>query len=204
MSGPRPATAGVVLAGGAGRRIGQPKAALCLAGRPLLIHALELISPLASPVIVSTRAGIALPPLPEGVAIAADRAGDPDAPLSGLTSALRYLLGAVPTPGDVAVLACDLPLAGPLLARILAMPPGAVVVGSDPAGRAQPLCARYPLVATLESAEAALWGGELRLSALLDALRRRGLEVLSVAATGDQLANLNRPEDLDRVSAALG
>jgi molybdopterin-guanine dinucleotide biosynthesis protein A len=95
----------------------------------------------------------------------------------------------------VLVLACDLPLADPLIARLARRRPGAAV-GRDGHGRLQPLCARYVRSEALEACDAILSSGSPRLLSLVDAL---GAE--PVDAAGDELANVNEPSDLERLAA---
>ncbi|MBM3665410.1 MAG: molybdenum cofactor guanylyltransferase MobA, partial [Actinobacteria bacterium] len=45
MQAARSATSGIVLAGGAGRRMGRPKGALSLYNRPVILRASEILRP---------------------------------------------------------------------------------------------------------------------------------------------------------------
>ena len=183
---------GVVLAGGASRRFGRPKATVALDGVPLVVRAVSLVTNRCALVVVVTRAGIKLPALDARVEVVHDRPG-PDAPLVGLATGLA----AVET-ADVLVLACDLPFAEPLLDRLLAVPAGEPAVAVEaPTHRPQPLCARYPRVRSLLVAEELLEAGELRLTRLLARLA----PVREVSASGEELLNINRASDLDRAVA---
>lgn len=182
-----PAPAGIVLAGGAGRRMGTPKAAVHLAGRPLVQHALALLGARCAQVVVVARPETPLGPLPAPVVH--DRPG-PAGPLGALATGLAAV-----DADRVLVLACDLPFAAPLLDALLAHPGEGAVVGRS-AGHIQPLCARYPRRATLAEAERLLGAGDHRA---------RGPALALDAATIDDrwgaLANLNTPDDL-RLAAA--
>ena len=167
---------GLVLAGGAGRRFGRPKATARFEGTTLVERAARALAPHCGRVVVVGRPEIALP-----VPSIDDRPG-PDCPLNALATGLAAV-GA----DEVLVLACDLPGAGPVLARLLAAPSVAV----DPTGRVQPLCARYPRQAALDVANALLAGGTLRLLALLDVL-----DPTPVPATAAELHNVTFPDDL--------
>lgn len=167
---------GLVLAGGAGRRFGRPKATVVLDGRTLVERAVEMLAARCGRVVVVGRSGVPLP-----VTFVLDRPG-PDCPLNALATGLAAV-GA----DEVLVLACDLPAAGPVLDRLLAAPAVAV----DPAGRAQPLCARYDRRAALAAAETLLAGGTLRLLPLLDLLAP-----VWVPATAAELHNITTPADL--------
>src|SRR5438034_7719003 len=97
---------GIVLAGGAGRRLGRPKAAIVLDGRTLVERALETLRPHCGTLVVVSRPEVELPSL--DVAVCFDRPG-PDAPLNALATGLAALDTA-----DALVLACDLPSAQPV------------------------------------------------------------------------------------------
>lgn len=181
---------GCVLAGGPGRRLGGPKAGALLAGRSLVERAVDLLDVRCGRVVVVTRPDVALPPLHAPVIF--DRPG-PDAPLVALVSAFAAL-----DADDVLVLACDLPLAGPMLDRLLAAPPGEAVAGVE-GGRLQPLCARYPRRAALAVCERLLEAGALPARGLPEALGARGIE-----APVGALLNVNTPEDLARAEMILG
>ena len=112
-----------MLAGGAGRRFGGPKAVVRLGGRTLVERAVGELLPRCGRVVVASRAGVPLPPLP--VPVVLDRPG-PDCPMNGLATALAALHA-----DDVLVLGCDLPLAGPLLDAL-----GAQVVEDEGSGAA--------------------------------------------------------------------
>jgi molybdopterin-guanine dinucleotide biosynthesis protein A len=178
-----------VLAGGPGRRFGRPKADVRLAGRTLVERAVEALSARCARVVVVARPGVPLPPLL--VSVVHDRPG-PDAPMVALATGLAALEAT-----DVLVLACDLPLAAPLLDRLLAAPQGRAAAGAH-RGRAQPLCARYPRQPTLAACERLLAAGALPVGGLLEAVG-----ALRVEAEGDELLNVNTPADLAAAEAAL-
>ena len=167
---------GVVLAGGAGARFGRPKATVVLEGRTLVERAVAALAPLCERVVVVGRPEVPLP-----VPSVDDRPG-PDCPLNALATGLAAV-----SADEVLVLACDLPGAGPVLARLVAAPSAAV----DPDGRAQPLCARYPRAAALAAADGLLAAGTLRLLPLLEILR-----ATLVPAGADELHNVTVPGDL--------
>lgn len=178
------------MAGGAGTRLGQPKATVVLAGTTLVERAVDALVPHCRRVAVVTRPTIVLPPLAAEVIL--DRPG-PDSPLNGLATGLAAL-----DAERVLVLACDLPLAGPLIGRLASAPLPDPVVAADGAGRAQPLCGRYARLPALAQCTTLLEEGEVRLLPLLDRLAAS-----VVPARDEELANVNSGEDLERVAALL-
>lgn len=121
-----------VLAGGAGTRMGSPKAAVELAGRPLIAYpiAAARLAGLA-PFVVAKRDS-PLPPLRCPVVL---EAGAPLHPLNGIVAALEH--AAEP----VVVLACDVPLVPAELIAELGRRRAAFAMPVAP--RPQPLVARY-------------------------------------------------------------
>ncbi len=129
---------GIVLAGGAGRRIGGGKAQYELSGRTLTERAIEMLMGLCRHVVVAGRAGV---PLPQnlGCPIVRD-APNTAGPVAGIAAGLAAL-----TADDVLVIACDLPLAGPALQHLACLPAGSAAVAAGSGSAApQPLCARLP------------------------------------------------------------
>ncbi len=167
---------GLVLAGGAGIRFGRPKATVQLDGQTLVERAVAALAPHCRRVVVVGRPEIPLP-----VPSVDDRPG-PDCPLNALATGLAALEA-----DEVLVLACDLPGASPVLARLVAAPSVAV----DPDGRAQPLCARYPRAAALAAADSLLAQGTCRLLPLLGILA-----ATPVPASAAELHNVTVAADL--------
>lgn len=159
-----------------------------LGGQTLVERAVAMLAAHCHEVIVVSRPGVALPPL-AGARVVHDRPG-PDAPLVGIATGLGEATGE-----ECLVLACDLPFAGPLLGRILAAAPGVAAVGADPDGRAQALCGRYPRRAALAACEQLLGRGALAAHGLIDLL-----DATLVVADGEELLNVNTPEDLTRAA----
>ena len=126
-------TAAILLAGGAGSRLGGvDKAALRVGGTTLLDRALAALIGLEVVVVGPPR------DLP-GVRVVCE-----DPPLSGPAAAVVAGLAAVPDVDEVLLLAVDLPRLAEALPLLLASPSGpdgAVVV--DAAGRTQWLLGRY-------------------------------------------------------------
>lgn len=181
---------GVVLAGGAGRRMGGDKALASLAGRPLLDHPVAALRAVLPEVVVTAKDSTALPPLPAGVAVWREP-GDERHPLLGVRAALRRAAGR-----DVLVLAADLPLVTPadLLALLAAGATGTAAVARA-AGRPQPLLALYPA-----SSLAVLDAMGPSEPATAVALR---LTPVLVDLPAESVLNVNDAADLARAEALL-
>ena len=161
--------AGIVLAGGQGRRMGRPKARVEIGGVALVDRAVAALEDAGcDPVVVAD-------------------AGD-DGPLFALLDPLGAL-----TTDEVVLLACDLPVAGPVIARLCTNS-----VAVDPDGRVQPLCSRWRRTDALDAVIAAVEKSDRRMSAMVDALSPE-----LVPATADELLNVNTPADLRRASDRL-
>ena len=100
----------IILAGGDSKRMGQDKAMLTFAGRPLIQSVLDRIQPLFPATMLSVRELRPEFDLPQ----VCDREGD-GGPLTGLVSALAQ----VTTPWAFAV-GCDMPFVSPALIEQLA------------------------------------------------------------------------------------
>jgi molybdopterin-guanine dinucleotide biosynthesis protein A len=130
---------GVVLAGGAGRRIGGDKAIVELDGRPLLLYPLNVLRAVLDDVAVVAKASTLLPALDADVSVWLE-AEEPRHPLVGIVHGLRCARGR-----PVVVVAGDMPFVTRSLVAALARERarGAVAVVPRAGGRLQPLCARY-------------------------------------------------------------
>lgn len=186
---------GVVLAGGAGRRMGGGKSVVELAGTPLLAYPVAALRIALGETIVVAKGDTALPPLP-GVLVWTEP-DEPRHPLTGLVHALEQAGGR-----PVLVCAGDLPFVPVELVRELARtdPHGAPAVVPRAGGRLQPLLALY-LPAARERLAAALArpGGPGPLTEIVAALVPRILDL-----TGERpFFNVNVPEDLLTAAAML-
>src|SRR4051794_24106120 len=108
--------AGIILCGGASRRMGRDKAWLPWHGRPLLAHVVDVVGRVCERVMVAAGPRRGLPPLPDGVIVARDPSPH-GGPLQGLAAALRCL------PADVAgffLTGCDCPRLSEKVVALLA------------------------------------------------------------------------------------
>lgn len=188
MSSSAAHVSGIVLAGGAGRRVGGPKAHLRLGGLTLVEHAAAMLGTVCDEVVVVTRPEV--PVHVRGARVVNDRPG-PDAPLTGIATGLSAAKG-----HHALVLACDLPFALPALIALLGEADGHPAIATA-AGRAQPLCARYPRRAALHAAERLLATGRCRAFALAEALAARHVPVPPAT-----LFNINGTDDLRHARTA--
>jgi molybdopterin-guanine dinucleotide biosynthesis protein A len=184
---------GVVLAGGEGRRFGEPKGDVVLGGATLAERAAKALKPLCGSVIVSVARGHASPA--PGYSTVEDD-GARRGPLGGLASAFASTGRA-----DLLVLACDYPAVGSSFMRSLVAAAGGaddLVFPVDAAGRDHPLVALWR-----RSAEsrviAALQDNAFKVQAILPdlAVRRLPAQVFPNFDLKRVLANVNWPEDLD-------
>jgi molybdenum cofactor guanylyltransferase len=129
--GPQPL--GVVLAGGAGERLGGSKAMAELAGRPLISYPLAAFAAAGIETVVVAKPATELPAL--DVAVVAEPA-EPTHPLLGLVAALTHANGR-----PVVSSPCDTPfITAELVASLAAAPTTAAVHDGE---RLHPLLARY-------------------------------------------------------------
>ena len=124
---------GAVLAGGAATRLGGSKAAVELAGRPLIAYPLAAFAEAGIEAVVVAKPDTELPPL--DVPVVTEPA-EPRHPLLGIITALEHAAGR-----PVVVCPCDTPLVTvALLTRLAAASGTATVRGGQ---QLHPLLARY-------------------------------------------------------------
>jgi molybdopterin-guanine dinucleotide biosynthesis protein A len=194
--------AGLVLAGGTGRRLGRDKASLRVGGEALVLRVLRVLGEAdLAPRAVVAAPDQELPRLPFGVSLLRDRVAG-EGPLQGLADGLAALRqrGAE----LVFAAACDLPLLTADFVRGVVEGLGGRrgLVPLDGRGRAHPLAAAYRC--DLEpDLRALLAAGRREMRALLEL---EGVAAVETGAPGDEtpeLFNLNRPEDLLRLEEIL-
>ena len=174
---------GVVLAGGAGRRLGGTKPAARLRGRPLLAWVAEALSSVCNEVVVVAKATTPLPALGPGLEVWRE----PDSPVHPLAG----VAWALSRSGGRSVLACpvDMPFVSEAsLCRLLAAP-GQVAVADG-----QPLLGRFGPAAlgALQAAVADDWPARVAVGALAPAV---------VKVPEAELFNVNTPGDLAAAEA---
>ncbi len=177
---------GAVLAGGASRRMGRPKALLHVDGVAMVRRVADALLDGGCSTVTAVGgdperlAALGLATVPD------DHPGE--GPLGGIITALRRAPGA----RSVLVAACDLPWLTPeaVAAVRAAAPRDAVAVASSP--RREPLLARWP-VAALAELEAAFAAGERAVHAVLAGL---STPLVLVPVPAAAVRNVNRPEDL--------
>ncbi len=196
--------AGIILAGGLGRRLpGIEKALAPLAGRPLVAHVAGRLGPQVAALALSANGDPARFAF-LGAAILADEDESRAGPLAGLLAGLDWAAAG----GHAALLAvpCDTPfLPADLGLRLAAAAgPGGAAVAASPDGGGR--LRRHPTVGLWPAAAR----GALR-AALARGLRRTGeFADLVGAATAawpggpaDPFLNVNTPGDLARAAAML-
>jgi molybdenum cofactor guanylyltransferase len=175
----------LLLAGGASRRMGRPKALLPVGGVTLAEWQVERLGGAFAETLVATGPDSPLPPSLEPLRVLDAWPGA--GPLAGIDAGLRAA-----TREWVFCLACDLPLASLELARRLAAAAaGHEAAAPRVAGRPHPTCAAYARRAG-PHLRRALEGGEHRLARVVGELDVVWVEDVDVRL----LTNLNTPADL--------
>ena len=184
---------GVVLAGGAGRRIGGSKALATLNRRALISYPLEAVWRALGNVTIVAKPDTALPSV-----LGAEVWIEPQEPRHPITG----IVHAISLAGDRPVLICasDMPLVTPELIMAIARtdPGGAAAVVASFGGDIQPLLACYQPSALAPLAEAARDPG-VRLRSAVAALNPVRYEV----EDADYLFNVNSPDELLQAAAML-
>lgn len=199
--------AGVVLAGGLGRRFGGvDKAFVDLDGRPLIGHVIDRFAPQVAPLMISANGD------PErfsafGLPVVADPQPDRPGPLAGLAAAGLWLRAHRPEIDLVATVAVDLP-ALPLdlverLASALTVHPQARVAVARSGERLHPVVALHRLDG-LDGLVAGLADGSVRR--VVAWVEGRGAVTVDFegADGGDPFVNVNTAADLAAITKAGG
>jgi molybdopterin-guanine dinucleotide biosynthesis protein A len=194
----RSAVAGLLLTGGASRRMGSDKALLEVDGHRLVDRAAAVLRAVADPVI---EVG------PGWSGLAAVREDPPGSgPLAAL-GAGAAALRAAGHDGQVLVLAVDMPRVSVELLRFLARRGGPETAVPRADGHPQPMCARYgPDV--LAAVDERLAAGGQSLRDLLETLAASGAvgwverEEWEPVAGPDAFSDVDTPEDLRRLREA--
>ena len=185
---------GLVLAGGASRRMGRDKAQIVLDGEPLVMRAVRTLGQVCTDVVVASGDGHRLDHL--GLPQVADVI--PDAgPLGGIAAGLEAARQDL-----VAVVAVDMPAASPaVLAFLAGLWQGEAAVVPVVQGRWEPLHAVWARPAA-PGIVACLQAGDRKVVRVLATLGVRLVdegEWSAAGPTGTFAANLNVPMDLFRV-----
>ena len=179
--------AGVLLTGGASRRMTTDKASIQWRGETLAARAARVLTVACDPVVEVGSGASGLPCVRE------------EPPRSGPLAALLAGARALGSRGPVVLLACDLPFVEPPILRLLADWPGRQTVIPVVDGRLQYACARYGPDA-LDRAEAALAAGDHSLRAAGDGDRDELSEAQWRAmGPANTFADVDTPADLRRL-----
>lgn len=188
------AVAGLLLTGGAARRLGQDKAALELGGERLGDRAARVLAEVCAPTLEVGPGRTDLEHVVE------DPPGS--GPLAAVAAGGRAL-AARGHAGPGLVLAVDMPLVDQGLLRFLADFPGESSVVPFVGGRAQPLCARYSPSALARAAELAEQGERSMQSLLRLAtdVQWAGPRMWGAVADESSFVDIDTADDLARLRA---
>lgn len=190
--------AGLILAGGEGRRLGgADKALLMLGGRSLLAHVAGRLGPQVARLALSANGDPGRFADFRG-AILRDRTAERLGPMAGLLAGLDWL--ARTDGGDWLVTASvDTPfLPADLVARLVDISAGGAVIASSQ-GRLHPTCGLWPL-GLRPALEAALQAGERRIGRWAE---DQGARVADFDALPDPFFNINTAGDLATAAQRL-
>lgn len=191
---------GIILAGGAGTRMGTPsKPFTLLGGKPLIRHVIDRLAPQVSRLMVS--ANDRLPFASLGLPVLADPMPGLPGPLAGVLAGLTHLADTAPdsvllsVPADCPFLPAD--LAERLAERVRET--GRPVCAASQ-GRRHPVIALWPLSAR-DALRTHLERGERRVGHALDLLGGGSLDW--PARSGDPFFNVNTPQELEIAQSRL-
>jgi molybdopterin-guanine dinucleotide biosynthesis protein A len=202
-----PAPLGAILAGGASRRFGSPKALAAVGGRTIVERVRDSLASTVGRAVLITNE----PELFAHLHLPSRADAHPGAgPVAGIEATLRWARDEG-RPGAL-VAACDMPFldarALRLLVDLAATSPSAdaVAVGSGEEGARAPLCL-YVSIACIAAVERVLAGDDRSVRALLASVSTAWVPMTEIARFRDPATmffNVNTPDDLRRAEAMAG
>ncbi len=191
-----------ILAGGAGRRMGKPKAYLESGGKYFFEIIAKSLEKAAGEILIVTSNDINLPRVPPNVSVVTDLISGVG-PLGGIYTALTHASG-----GGVFICGVDMPLLSPDFVEYLFD-----VFESDSrsdldlvipraGGRTHPLCAVYRKGAA-ETVGRLIGAGERKALNVVGSLKAKIVPEAKIESEGgckDSLVNINTPGDLESFS----
>jgi molybdopterin-guanine dinucleotide biosynthesis protein A len=212
---PPPDIVGLILAGGASRRMGADKRTLVLAGRPLLAHVAARLAPQVAALAVAldreTAAHLAAgeapdlaTAIPQDATVLTDALDTREGPLAGVLAGLRWAAeqGApwlLTVPVDTPLLPVN------IAARLAAAAGGDEIAVAATGGRVHHTVALLPPGLAGDLA-VFLAGDDRRVRSFLARHSVRTVEIPPLVVGGrslDPLQNLNTPDDVEAAAAAL-
>ena len=190
-----PPILGVVLAGGASRRMGRDKAGLVVGGRTLLDRAVERLAPQVAAVAISAgETPVAMP----GLVTFADPLPGRAGPLAGLLAGMRW--AAAEGAARVQIAPVDAPfLPLDLVARLAAAGDGVALPRSG--GRTHPTFLQAPVALADDLAAFLAADGSRAMHAWLDRHAAAIVDFTAIAAPDgplDPFFNVNTPDEAAR------
>jgi molybdopterin-guanine dinucleotide biosynthesis protein A len=203
---PPPTIAGVVLAGGSGRRMGgRDKALVDLDGHPLIARVIARFAPQVGPLFLSAN-GDPARFAAFGLPVLADPFDEPLGPLAGLAAAALRLAGDRVEAGFLASVPVDTPcLPADVVARLaaaLAAAPEARVAVAASRDRVHPVVALHRRDGLDELMSGLADGSVRRVMRYVEARGCVRVDFADVDGV-DPFANLNRPEDLAEIAGRV-
>lgn len=197
----RPKVTVVIQAGGESRRMGQSKALVPFAGRPLICRMVERLSPVADELIITTNEGERLAFLDDEYPELAIRLVPDLHDYRGALPGIHTALEAATNP-YVAIIACDMLFASPRLvvaeAIALKEADADAVIPVNKHGY-EPFHAIYKRSACLPAVVELLKAGDKRAQAFFERVKVREfeqVEVLHAEPMGGCFINANTPDEL--------
>ncbi|MHB8375860.1 MAG: molybdenum cofactor guanylyltransferase [Dehalococcoidia bacterium] len=194
-------TTGVVLAGGAGWRIGGDKPSVVVAGRPLLQWVVDALEPVVSRIVLTIAPGQVLPPVETTLPVVVCEDLLPArGPLTGIYTGLSCARAP-----EVLVVPCDAPLIRPALLQLLLSHTGFGAVVPEANGRLEAAFGVWSLRST-SAIVGALNGEQLSVRALLRQVDARIVgedELRAVDPDLRSFCNVNTPGDVACVENLL-
>ena len=194
-------TTAVVLAGGAGSRIGGDKPSVKIGGLPLLQRTLDALAPVVSRVVLTVAPGQRLPEVQTDLQIVVCEDLLPArGPLTGIFTGLNCARTT-----EVLVVPCDAPLIRPELLALLLKQTGASAVVPEAHGRLQPTFGVWSQRAA-SAIVGALNSDDLSVRAILAEIDARIIHEEQLRTVDPDLRsflNVNTRDDAQRIEALL-